>query len=76
MSENNTNKSFEKSLSELEELVSKLENGNLSLDESISLYKKGTDLLQYCNSVLDNAEQEVTVWRSGAEVSTDEFNSD
>ena len=53
------NISFEKSLSELEKIVAKLENGNCGLDESIELYSKGLKLSAECKKQLDGAKQKI-----------------
>ena len=50
---------FEETLAELEKLVVKLEEGDLSLDESLSGFKRGIDLTQQCQAALDNAQQTV-----------------
>lgn len=50
---------FEKTLAELEKLVLNLEEGDLSLDESLSGFKHGIELTRQCQSVLDNAQQTV-----------------
>jgi len=50
---------FEKMLAELEKLVVKLEQSDLSLDESLSGFKHGIELTRQCQSVLDNAQQTV-----------------
>ncbi len=50
---------FEKALAELERLVRKLESGELTLDESLSEFKKGVELTRLCQSVLDQAQQSV-----------------
>jgi len=50
---------FEDSLSELEELVGKLESGDLSLDQSLECFKRGVELTRQCQSVLDQAQQTV-----------------
>ncbi len=50
---------FEKTLAELEKLVENLEEGDLSLDESLSGFKQGIELTRRCQSVLDNAQQTV-----------------
>jgi exodeoxyribonuclease VII small subunit len=50
---------FEKALAELEELVRKLESGSLSLDESLTEFRKGVELTRHCQSVLDRAQQSV-----------------
>ncbi len=51
--------SFEESLVELESIVEKLENGQLSLDENLLLFEKGIKLVRECNSMLKNAQQKV-----------------
>jgi len=61
---NNQNKepdNFENALTELEEIVKKLESGNLSLDDSIKLYERGVFLAQYCNKKLEEAESRISL---------------
>jgi exodeoxyribonuclease VII small subunit len=48
---------FEQSLKELETIVSKLESGSISLEESIVLYQRGLDLYGSCYKKLQEAEQ-------------------
>ena len=48
---------FEKSLEELESLVEQLESGDLSLDQSLSQFKRGVELTRHCQGVLDEAQQ-------------------
>jgi len=50
---------FEKTLAELEKLVMNLEEGDLSLDESLSGFKHGIELTRQCQTALDNAQQTV-----------------
>jgi len=50
---------FEKTLAELEKLVVNLEEGKLSLDDSLSGFKHGIELTRQCQSALDNAQQTV-----------------
>lgn len=57
-------KNFEKAISELEASVKRLEEGELTLEESIKEYKKGMDLAAYCSEVLKKAEQEIYVYES------------
>lgn len=52
---------FETSLAELEEIVKKLESGNVGLNESIELYEKGIVLSNECTSMLKNAKQKIEV---------------
>ena len=54
-----TGPDFEETLAELEKLVVNLEEGDLSLDESLSGFKHGIELTKQCQTVLDNAQQTV-----------------
>ncbi len=56
---NNTD--FEKSLAELEKIVSELESGECSLDESMKLFERGIELSEECRKTLENARQKITV---------------
>jgi len=53
--------SFEKAIDELEMLVSKLETGDVSLDESIKLYERGAKLKAICEKHLKRAEAKITL---------------
>ena len=55
------NNNFEKSLEELQQIVSKLEAGDVSLDESLTLFEKGIKLSKSCQKILDDAEKKVSV---------------
>lgn len=50
---------FEKKLSRLEEIVSKMETGDLTLEESLKLFEEGVKLSRECNAQLAEAEQKV-----------------
>lgn len=52
--------SFEDSYARLEQVIKKLEAGNLSLDESVALYEEGMRLARHCGRKLDDAELRVT----------------
>lgn len=58
-------KNFENAIAELEERVKRLESGDITLEESITEYKKGMDLAAYCMEVLKKAEQEVCMYEEG-----------
>lgn len=57
--------SFESAMSELTELVSQMENGQLPLEASVSAYQRGTELIQYCAAQLEKVEQQVKVLDAG-----------
>ena len=51
--------SFEESLEKLEEIVNKLENGDVPLDDAIEEFKKAMDLVKVCNDKLNDAEESI-----------------
>ncbi len=53
--------SFEEAMAELEQLVSQMEDGSLSLEASVAAYKRGSELVKYCTSQLDKVESQVKV---------------
>ncbi|MDA1371083.1 MAG: exodeoxyribonuclease VII small subunit [Proteobacteria bacterium] len=52
---------FEQALEDLEELVTSMEEGELSLEESLQAFEKGIKLTRECQAALKNAEQKVQV---------------
>lgn len=50
---------FEKKLTRLEEIVAKMESGDLSLEDSLKFFEEGVKLSRECNSQLTQAEQKV-----------------
>ena len=51
--------SFEQSLKELEEIVSRLEQGDVELERSITIYERGEALRKHCDDLLKRAEAKV-----------------
>ena len=54
-------RSFETSLAELKQIVTKLEDGDLPLEESLSLFEKGIKLSRECRERLANAERRIEI---------------
>jgi exodeoxyribonuclease VII small subunit len=54
-------KSFEKAMTELREIIDKLESGNLPLEDSIKLFQKGTKLIGYSHKKLNEIEKKVEI---------------
>jgi len=52
-------KSFEEALQKLEEIVSRLENGDIPLEESINIFKEGVELTKFCKEKLNEAETQL-----------------
>jgi exodeoxyribonuclease VII small subunit len=57
--------SFETALAELETIVATMEGGQLPLAESLAAYKRGAELLQYCQAALKDAQQQVQFLERG-----------
>ena len=64
--------SFETSLNRLEEIVKKLEDGSVPLEESMKLFQEGTALAASCGELLDKAELEIVKLTKGPEGSIQE----
>ncbi|NWG02399.1 MAG: exodeoxyribonuclease VII small subunit [Syntrophaceae bacterium] len=52
---------FEDALNKLEKIVSKLEEGDIPLDESLKLFEEGIRLSRFCNQKLDEAEKKLEI---------------
>ena len=50
---------FEEAMLKLEEVVQKLETGDVPLEDAITLYKKGMELSAYCHGKLQDAEKQL-----------------
>lgn len=59
-------KDYESALAELEAIVAEMESGQLPLEASLTTYKRGAELLQYCRLQLADAEQQVKILENGA----------
>lgn len=57
--------SLEAALAELEKIVSSMEAGQLPLERSLAAYKRGAELLKYCQSALQDAQQQVKTLENG-----------
>ena len=54
-------KDFETALAELDALVKKLEEGELSLEQSLALYERGVQLSRFCHARLEDAERRIEI---------------
>lgn len=57
--------SFEQALAEIESIVAAMEAGQLPLEQALAAYKRGAELLQYCQAQLLDAQQQVKVLEAG-----------
>ena len=53
--------SFEAALAELEAIVAAMEGGQVPLKEALESYRRGAELLQYCQATLKEAQLEIEV---------------
>ncbi len=53
--------SFETALAELETIVAGMEAGQMPLEESLAAYKRGAELLKFCQGQLQDAQQQVKI---------------
>lgn len=54
-------KSFEEALANLERITKELEEGDLSLEESLKYFDEGVKLAEYCNGKLNDAQKKVEI---------------
>lgn len=56
---NKQNQSFEESMMRLEQIVRAMERGDVALEESLKLFQEGTQLVQTCTKLLDEAQLQI-----------------
>lgn len=70
---------FEKALAELEDIVTRLERGNVALEDSIAIYERGEALKAHCDGLLRNAEmriEKITLGPDGKPAGAERFDAD
>ena len=60
--------SFESAMGQLETLVSKMESGDLSLEESLKAFEEGVNLTRFCQDQLQKAELKIQALNSKGEI--------
>ena len=65
---NTSIKDFEAAIAELETIVKKLEEGDLALEQSMSLYERGVQLSRFCHSRLEEAERRIDILNERGEL--------
>ena len=56
---NPQNETFESRMARLEQIVRAMEQGDVALEESLKLFREGTELVRSCTELLDNAQLQV-----------------
>ncbi|MBU1260070.1 MAG: exodeoxyribonuclease VII small subunit [Planctomycetes bacterium] len=60
MADNNISKlSFEQAIKKLTDIVSKIEDGQISLEQSLAQYEQGMELIKHCWAILQKAEKKI-----------------
>lgn len=64
----NKEKTLEELFTELDKLVSKMEKGETTLEESFSLYQQGMEMLKLCNAKIDHVEKKVLILEESGDI--------
>lgn len=65
-----TIKDFESAIAELDAIVKRMEEGDLTLEKSMELYERGLQLSRFCHSTLEAAERRIEVLNERGELKT------
>ena len=63
-----TIKDYEAAIAELDSIVKKLEDGDLTLESSLQLYERGVHLARFCHARLEDAERRIEILNERGEV--------
>ncbi len=63
-----SNLRYEQAVKELEKLISDMESGKSSLEETLLAYQRGAALLKHCQGILVQAEQQVRVFETSVKI--------
>ena len=63
-----TIKDFESALAELDTIVRKMEDGDLTLEKSMELYERGLQLSRFCHTTLESAERRIELLNDRGEI--------
>jgi exodeoxyribonuclease VII small subunit len=61
-------KDFESAIAELDTIVRKMEEGDLTLEQSMALYERGLQLSQFCHSKLEEADRRIEILNERGEL--------
>ncbi|MBB1269857.1 exodeoxyribonuclease VII small subunit [Shewanella sp. SR44-3] len=68
------NLSFEASLGELEQIVTQLEQGDVSLDDALKQFERGINLVRQSQAKLEQAQQKVSILLNESDTNLSQFN--
>lgn len=61
MSQTDKNMTFEQAIERMEIIIARLSDGNLGIDESVSLYEEGVRLASFCDVKLKDVQRKITL---------------
>ena len=61
MSQNDEKMTFEQAIERMEQINSRLADGNLGIDESVALYEEGVKLAAFCDEKIKEAQRKITL---------------
>lgn len=65
---------FEETMNKLEQIAKELENGDLTLEQSVSKFEEGMKLSKTCSDLLENAEKRITILlKDGEQIKEENF---
>ena len=69
--------SFETKIKQLEDIVSELEKGDSSLEDSLKKFEEGMKISKYCNKLLQDAEKKITIiLENNGELNEEDFDTE
>ena len=67
LKDNKEEQKFEEALAEIDSIVSKLESGELPLDETLQMFQRGMELINFCSNKLDVVDEKLKTLMEGAD---------
>ena len=61
MSQNDEKMTFEQAIERMEQIISRLSDGNLGIDEAVALYEEGVKLAAFCDEKIKEAQRKITL---------------
>ena len=61
VSQNDEKMMFEQAIERMEEIISRLSDGNLGIDDSVALYEEGVKLAAFCDEKIKEAQRKITL---------------
>lgn len=73
MEEVKSSKSLEETFQKIEEIIEKMEEPDITLEDSFTCYQKGMEELKYCNQILDKVEKKMQIIHADGQLGDFEY---